>query len=53
MDNDLNRSVRLLEDAVSAPSRGLFRQSISKGQSTKNQGKVGLFKLVLAEKNCA
>ncbi|KAF7269580.1 nuclear pore complex protein Nup107 [Rhynchophorus ferrugineus] len=26
MDNDLNRSVRLLEDALSTPSRGLFKK---------------------------
>ncbi|XP_030749921.1 nuclear pore complex protein Nup107 [Sitophilus oryzae] len=29
MDNDLNRSVRLLEDALSTPSRGLFKKSLS------------------------
>lgn len=28
MDNDLDRSVRLLEDALSASGRGLFKQSV-------------------------
>lgn len=30
MDNDLNRSVRFLEDALSTPARGLFRTPTAK-----------------------
>ncbi|CAG9860633.1 unnamed protein product [Phyllotreta striolata] len=34
MDNDLERSVRFLEDALSAPSRGLFKKKFT---STRNE----------------
>lgn len=32
MDNDLDRSVRLLEDALSTSGRGLFKKSVKKSR---------------------
>lgn len=35
MDNDLTRSVRMLEDAIASPNRSLLRKSMSKPKQKK------------------
>lgn len=37
MDNDLDRSVRLLEDALSTTGRGLFKKSVRQSRGDNNR----------------